>query len=340
MRLPFSPNMFKFALLWLIFGVFFGLNIRYGSVSIPFGEVWAHLLGQSANTQSPFYQIIWNIRLPDALQTALAGAGLSVSGLWMQTFFRNPIAGSYILGISSGASLGIAVALLAFPAFLGVFGMWGASISAFAGAALMLGLVLWINYRLPDKNTLLLVGVLLGTGISAGVELLQFFAPPDKLQQYVLWTMGSLAGAVWAEVILLGGLVIGALIAGYLLSSGLNLLLLGDDYASSSGLALRRFKTYLILLTALLSGSITAFCGLIALVGTAVPQLARWMFSTSQHQILTPACGLLGACMLLICAYLCKLPFADQALPINAVTSILFAPVIVWILLKQKSGKV
>ena len=277
--------------------------------------------------------ILHAIRLPKAITAILAGAALSVSGLIMQTLFRNPLAGPYTLGVSSGASLGVALLTM-----LGAFSIQLSAVSipfaACIGAIAVLLLVLAVSRRVTNNVSLLIVGLMFGSIAGALVSLVQNFANPDALKLFIVWTLGSLSSVGWGDMqMLLPILLVGTLFV-LLTVKPLNGLLLGEDYARGLGINVSRTRLYIVLATGLLAGGVTAFCGPIAFIGVAVPHIARGIFNTSNHRITLPASALIGACLLLICDVLCSLFI--YPLPISTVSALFGAPVIIWIILKNK----
>ena len=305
----------------------FGIDVCSGSLWLwPFGE----LSLMETN-------ILHAIRLPKAVTAILAGAALSVSGLVMQTLFRNPLAGPYTLGVSSGASLGVAFLTMLgglFTSFNVQLSTIGLPIAACIGATLVLLLVLAVSRRVTNNVSLLIVGLMFGSIAGALVSLLQNFANPDALKLFIVWTLGSLSSVSWGDMqLLLPILLLGTLFV-LLALKPLNGLLLGEDYARGLGIHVARTRLYIVLATGLLAGGVTAFCGPIAFIGVAVPHIARGIFSTSNHRITIPASALLGACLLLVCDVLCSLTV--YPLPISTVSALFGAPIIIWIILKHK----
>lgn len=328
-----------FIVLTLLVVVVFFLQLLLGSVAIPATDVFQILLGRYTGNEA-WANIVIESRLPAALSAILAGAGLSVSGLQMQTLFRNPVAGPYVLGISSGASLGVALFIMAASVFgvreLHLLGSWGIILAAAAGAVLIFLFNFVISYRLSDVVAILIIGLMIGGGISAFIEIMQAFTSNEALKNYVLWTFGSFRYISLTQVLYLSVVVVAGILFSYLLTKPLNLLLLGDTYAVSSGLNIRNAKVLIVLCTSLLAGSITAFCGPVGFVGLAVPHLARSLFKTADHKLLTPASVLLGAVICGLCNVIASTPGSDNILPINAVTSLLGAPVVIWIIIRQR----
>lgn len=281
--------------------------------------------------------ILHAIRLPKAITAILAGAALSVSGLIMQTLFRNPLAGPYTLGVSSGASLGVAF-LTMLGGVLSTFNFQlstiGLPIAACIGATLVLLLVLAVSRRVTNNVSLLIVGLMFGSIAGALVSLLQNFANPDALKLFIVWTLGSLSSVGWGDMQLLLPILLLGMVFVLLAVKPLNGLLLGEDYARGLGIHVSRTRLYIVLATGLLAGGVTAFCGPIAFIGVAVPHIARGIFNTSNHRITLPASALIGACLLLVCDILCSL--AIYPLPISTVSALFGAPIIIWIILKKK----
>ena len=332
-------NIIFFALsLLLILGIF--LSLALGSVSIPFVELFKALFGFETKevVQST---IVWQLRMPRTLAAMLAGAALSISGLLMQTFFRNPIAGPFVLGISSGAGLGAAIWIMGAGLLVqwglistaSLYGSWALVLSACMGAALVLIILLLVSRRMPDVNTLLILGLMLGSSVSALVMILQFFSGKQELQRFILWSMGDLGSLTWQELSILSPIVSIAIFFALLLAQPLNAMLLGETYARSLGVSVNQLRRQIIIITAILAGSITAFCGPIAFVGIAVPHIARLLWRTQRHQTLIGGSLLLGMLVLLYCQLLAQLPLKDNILPINAVTSLLGAPIVIWIVI-------
>jgi iron complex transport system permease protein len=327
-----------FVFSFLVLAVFF-LQLLLGSVAIPFSEV-LNILSHQASSNEAWKNIVIESRLPAAIAALLAGGGLSVSGLQMQTMFRNPVAGPYVLGISAGASLGVALFILAASAFgiheIHLLSSWSIILAAATGAVLIFFINFLISFRLSDVVAILIIGLMIGGGISALIEIMQSFSSNEALKNYVLWTFGSFRYVDLNQVFYLSLVVFAGVVFSFLLSKPLNLLLLGDTYATSSGLNIRNTKILIVLCTSILAGSITAFCGPIGFVGLAVPHLARSVFKTADHKILIPACVVLGAGICGLCNIIAATPGSDNVLPVNAITSLLGAPVVIWIILRQR----
>lgn len=327
-----------FALLFLCFLV----NISLGSVSISVSEIIQGLFtGEWA--KSSHEQILINYRFPKAILAIMAGIGLSISGLQMQTFFRNPLAGPFVLGISSGAGLGVAILILTSSALglgLGVgINPWATVIAGTLGAGLVLVIVSLVAWRIKDSMTLLIVGLMFGSAVSAIISVLSYYSGAEALKIFTLWSMGSLGGLVWDQVFVLGFVILIGIIPVILSIKSYNAMLLGETYAKSMGINPTKLRWLMILSTGLLAGSITAFCGPIAFIGIAVPHVARMIWRTADHRILFPASALMGGILLLICDAIGQLPGSAQTLPINAVTSLIGAPIVISLVLRKNFSK-
>ena len=310
-------------------GIFIGLGVLlalFFCLDICNGSIWLCPFDTLSVME---HNILHAIRIPKAITAVLAGAALSVSGLIMQTLFRNPLAGPYTLGVSSGASLGVAFLTMCSATMVMML-----PIAACIGATAVLLLVLAVSRRVTGNVSLLIVGMMFGSIAGALVSLLQNFANPDALKLFVVWTLGSLSSVSWADMrLLLPILLLGTLFV-ILAMKPLNGLLLGEDYARGLGINVQRTRLYIVLATGLLAGGVTAFCGPIAFIGVAVPHIARGIFQTSNHRITIPACALIGAGLLLICDVLCSL--FVYPLPISTISALFGAPIIIWIILKNK----
>ncbi|WP_194777683.1 iron ABC transporter permease [Pararhodonellum marinum] len=318
-------------------------NLGIGSVTIPFQEIVGRMLGGSFS-RNTWEIILFEYRLPKALTAILAGITLSVSGLQMQTFFRNPLAGPFVLGISSGAGLGVALLVMAGSAFgwslyAGAAGLWAVVAAATLGAILVLLLMSLTAWKVRDSMTLLIVGLMFGSAASAIVSVLAYFSEAEQLKVYTVWSMGSLGGTSGQQLhafliaSLIGLIPVLAFIKSY------NAMLMGEGYASSMGINIHRLRWAMIISTGILAGCATAFCGPIAFIGIAVPHMARLLFKTGDHRILFPAAALLGAMVLLACDAVSQLPGSAQTLPINAVTSLVGAPMVIWLILRRNFSK-
>ncbi len=316
-----------------IFIALFLLMLVLALLDVCCGSVWIspHRLINIANSQSPIANILLHLRLPKMITAILAGASLSVAGLMMQTLFRNPLAGPYILGVSSGASLGVALVTMCGVA-VGSSGL--ISGSAILGSILTMLLVMAFARRIRSNVTLLIVGMMVGNIAGALVNMIQNFANPDSLKLFIVWTLGSLNGVSWDELPTLAICILIATIVVLMLIKPLNGLLLGEDYARGLGIHVERTRWMMILASCLLAGSVTAFCGPIAFIGVAVPHIARGIFATSNHRLTVPASALIGANILLVCDILCNM--GTYSLPISTMSALFGAPIILWIVLKKK----
>ncbi|RUQ37033.1 MAG: iron ABC transporter permease [Candidatus Competibacteraceae bacterium] len=318
----------------------FLLSLALGSVRIPLTEVIAVLSGGEATKPSWSY-IILAFRLPKALTAILAGAALAVSGLQMQTLFRNPLADPSILGINAGASLGVALVVLAtgaatgFLSNVGLLGDLSLIASAIAGASLVTGLVIVAARWLRHAMTLLILGLMLSYATSAVVSILIYFSVPEQIQAYIAWTFGSFGGVTGRQLTILAPVIGAGLLLAGLLAKPLNALLLGEAYARSMGVHVQRVRFWLITGTSVLAGTVTAFCGPIAFLGVAIPHLCRALLCTSDHRLLVPATLLMGGLVALLADLIASVPGSRVLLPLNAVTALLGAPIVVWIVLRR-----
>jgi iron complex transport system permease protein len=320
----------------------FLLSLALGSVAIPLDNVVRILLGGTPD-KATWADILWKFRLPKALTALFAGAALAVSGLQMQTLFRNPLADPYILGVSSGASLGVALVLLGAGATatkvvgsMGLYGDLGLVLAASLGSALVLGLVLLVAQRVQSTLTLLILGLMFGYLTSALVSLLVYFSLPERIQVFSLWSAGSFGSVTWSQQWVFAPVIGGGLLVAHLLPKSLNALLLGDIYARSLGVNVVQTRRWIILCASLLAGTATAFCGPIGFLGVAVPHLCRTLFNTADHRVLVPTCMLLGGTIALLADVIAQLPGSQTVLPVNVVTSLFGVPVIIWMLLRQQ----
>lgn len=302
---------------------------------IPLAEVFDILLAKPVGLPPSWEVIVWQFRFPKAIVAVLAGAGLSVSGLQMQTLFRNPLADAYTLGISSGASLGVALLILGGISFGNTTGQWAVITSAVFGSLAVIFIILLIAGKVQSIVSLLIIGMMLGNGIGALIMILQSFSGKEELQRYVNWGYGTLGAVDWAKMqVFLPTVLLGITIS-FFLYKPLNILLLGENYAQSMGLNLRTTRLYLIFVNSMIIGSITAFCGVIGFVGIAVPHICRRLSNKADHKLLLPACALVGSIFMLLCDMLCQLPNSPQVLPINAITALIGVPVVIWVMVKR-----
>jgi len=336
-----KQNTILFFSLTLLLVFTFVLNISLGQVSIPVKEVFKSLSGAIASKDTWEY-IIVNFRLPKAITAVLVGMGLSISGLLMQTLFRNPLAGPYVLGLSSGSSLGVALIILG-AAFLPslvseiLLSSYGIIVASCLGSFLVLLLVLIVSSRLRDTATILIIGLMFSSFTSAVVSVLTYFSSAEKLQKFTFWSMGNLGNLSWQHILILSIVITIGLVLSLLSIKPLDALLLGENYARSMGLNIRKSRYSIIIATSLLAGSITAFAGPIAFIGLAVPHLAKLLFQTSNHKILFGSTILIGAILMLFCDMVSQMPGLEFTLPINAITSIIGAPIVIWLLVRKRS---
>lgn len=321
-----SRSAILFAMLAALTLFLFLLDLAVGAVAVPLGDVWAALTGGDCPRATA--KIILNIRLIKAVVALLAGAALSVSGLQMQTLFRNPLAGPYVLGISSGASLGVALVVLAgFGSSIGIAG------AAWLGAALVLVVIAAVGHRIKDIMVILILGMMFSSGVGAIVQILQYLSKEESLKAFVIWTMGSLGDVTFDQLAVLVPSIIAGLLLAVVTIKPLNLLLFGEEYAVTMGLNIRRSRGLLFLSTTLLAGTVTAFCGPIGFIGLAMPHVTRMLFRNGDHRVLVPGTVLSGAAVLLLCDLVSKM----FTLPINAITALLGIPIVVWVVLRNKS---
>jgi len=322
--------------------LFFLLDLLVGSYSISVREILKTIFNPE-NADSQIVMIINQFRIPKAVTAILAGSALSVAGLQMQTVFRNPLAGPYILGISSGASLGVALLVLGTGGLLGgvfvsVAGSWGIVSAAWLGSGLVLMVIFIISARIKDIMTILILGILISSAISSVVNILQYFSNESMLKSFVVWTMGSLGSVTNIQLsVLFPSVMIGILIA-LLSSKFLDAFLLGENYARSMGMNIMFARMMVFLSTCILAGSITAFCGPIGFIGIAVPHIARMLLQTAKHSLLIPATILIGALMMLVSDIFSQLPGSNITLPVNSVTALLGIPIVIWIIIRNKKS--
>lgn len=313
----------------------FIIDIMVGSVGISAAEVWSVLSGGDADPIKA--RIVIDIRLIKAVVAVLAGAALAVSGLQMQTLFRNPLAGPYVLGVSSGASLGVALFILGLPVIgmtsSSLFATLGVAGAAWIGSAAILMMVAALSRRIKDIMVILILGIMIDSGVSAIVQILQYLSNEESLKSFVIWTMGSLGDVTSAQLRLFIPAVVIGLIITIAAIKPLNILLLGEAYARTMGLNITRTRLLLMLSTTLLAGTVTAFCGPIGFIGLAIPHVARTLFRDADHRILMPATALTGAFSLLVCDIISKL----LTLPVNTITALLGIPIVIWVVVRNKN---
>lgn len=313
-------------------------SVILGSVSIPVGEAVSILFGGESD-QSSWKLILLDYRVPKAITAFSAGSALAISGLLMQTYFRNPLAGPFVLGVSSGASLGVAIAVMLLDRFGIISGFFNSSSSLLAacvGSFLVTAIILVVARAVNSPTVLLLVGLMLGYASGGLVNLIVYMSEARQIQSFMIWSFGSFARVSWEVMPWLLLPIVVCLLCSAFLSKPLNALQLGQEYASSMGIPIRRVRVLILLLASLLAGTATAFCGPVAFVGIAVPHIARLLLASSDHRFIVPACIFLGGTLCLMADLISQLPGMDQTLPLNAITSLLGAPIVIWILLKSR----
>jgi iron complex transport system permease protein len=333
-----NRNKVLFAALIIIVLILIICDILFGSVTLKVSEVINALFKHDGGN---FETIVMKFRLPKAITAFTVGAALSLSGLQMQTLFRNPMAGPDVLGISSGASLGVAFVILGFsagiaPDSINVLGNWILVVASWAGAGAVMFLIMLLSSRLKDIMTILIIGIMLSSGISAIVTILQYFSNETLLKAYVLWTMGSLGNLTSGQLNVLLISVSAGTVLSLISTKLLNALLLGENYAASIGLNVRFARFMIFACTSILAGSVTAFCGPIAFIGIAVPHVTRILFMTADHRILIPGTILAGGAVMLLSDIISQLPGSESVLPVNAVTSLLGIPVVIWVIMRNR----
>jgi iron complex transport system permease protein len=314
-------------------------NISLGSVSIPNSEIFS-ILFQGESSKESWQTIILNYRIPKAITAILVGSGLSISGLLMQTLFRNPLAGPFVLGISSGASLGVALLILGSSLIGGISGLafsnFGMAIAASLGAFLVLSAVLIAANKVRNTMSILIIGLMFGSITSAIISVLSYFSSAEQLKQFIFWGFGSLGNLSWNELKVFGLIFfVGISLLAFIIKP-LNSLLLGENYAKSVGINIKFTRNITLIITSILTGVITAFSGPIAFVGLAVPHLTKLVFNTSNHKILIPAVAIVGAILMLVADTIAQLPTSEYTLPINAITSLFGAPIVIWLLVRKR----
>lgn len=331
------PRNYLFLLLGILLIVLFVIDMLTGSVSISLADL---LLALSGKGDPALVTVLYEFRLPRVLTALLAGMALSVSGLQMQTVFQNPLAGPYVLGISSGASLGVAILVLGLSSALtgGIsmaFNSWAIVAAAWLGSGLVLILIMVVSVRVRDIMTVLILGIMFASIVSAIVSILQYFSSESMLKSFVIWTMGSLGNLSWQQLNVLIFSVMAGLALSIITTKMLNALLLGEDHAISIGLKVKTARILVFISTSILAGSVTAFCGPLAFIGIAVPHICRLLFATSSHNYLLPATMLCGANVLLMSDIISHLPGSGRVLPVNSVTALIGIPVLIWIIIRR-----
>ena len=339
------PVAFYMLLIMASIFLFFFLNLVLGSVSIPLRAVWNILWG-TGNESVIWQNIIWKSRVPQALTALVAGAGLSVSGLQMQTVFRNPLAGPSVLGISSGASMGVAFVVLFSGSIggvalshLGLFGEVALSIAAVAGSLSVMALIVFASHKVKGNVTLLIIGVMIGYLANAIIGILKFFSVEEDIKTYVIWGLGSFSRVSGNQMMLFVTIMAILIPLSFLLVKTLNLLMLGDGYARNLGLNIKRARVLVITCSGVLTAIVTAYCGPIIFLGLAVPHLCRAVFQTSDHRLLMPACLVMGASLALACNLIARMPGFEGALPVNSVTALIGAPVVASVLFRKRKNE-
>jgi iron complex transport system permease protein len=326
--------------LFILLVILFIADIFLGSVKIPVSEVLNTFF--SSNLEYPEYStIVLHFRLPKALTALFAGFALSVSGLQMQTIFKNPLAGPYVLGISSGASLGVAIVVLGVSTlgvfnYLGILSNWIIVLAAWIGSGLILLLIFAVSTRVKDIMTILILGIMFGSATTAVVGILQYFSNETMLKAFIIWTMGSLGGVTISHLYVLIPSILLGLFISFISVKMLNALLLGENYAKSMGLNIKLSRILIFFSTSMLAGTITAFCGPIGFIGIAVPHLARMVFKTANHSVLLPGSMIIGGIVLLFSDIVSQLPGKESSLPINSITALVGIPIVIWIIIRKQ----
>ncbi|MCW5909578.1 MAG: iron ABC transporter permease [Cyclobacteriaceae bacterium] len=330
------PASFILPLLAAGMGVLFVVNISIGSVPIPVRDVLKALFADTGT----YSEIVWQFRLPKAITCVLAGGALATGGLLMQTLFRNPMAGPDVLGLTSGSSLLVAMLLMAGRYGSSIANLiqspWSIAIAASLGGAIVFMLIISVARYVRDNTALLIIGLMISAATSSVVSVLQFTSQADDLQTFMIWMLGSVGSTGWSELSVLAIVILAGLAISISLVKSLNGMLLGESYARSLAINVKRSRTLVVIATGLMVGAVTAFCGPIAFVGLAVPHLVRLLLPVSNHKILIPGVALGGAILLLMCDIVAQLPGSTQVLPLNAITSMIGAPVVIWMVIKAK----
>lgn len=343
MRRPLKNTVLALAILLSVV-LFMFLNIALGSVSIPLPAVWDILTG-TGEAPANWTNIIWKSRFPQVLTALVAGAGLSISGLQMQTVFKNPLADPSVLGISSGASLGVALVVLMSGTIggialsqAGILGEVALTVAAIAGAMAVMALIVLASHKVKGNVTLLIIGVMIGYLANAIIGILKYFSVEEDVKAYVIWGLGSFSRVSGDQMGIFTGIMAVLIPLSMLSVKTLNLLLLGDGYARNLGLNIKRARILVILSAGVLTAIVTAYCGPIAFLGLAVPHLCRMVFQTSDHRVLMPASVLMGASLTLMCNLLARMPGLEGALPVNSVTALIGAPIVASVLFRKRKS--
>jgi iron complex transport system permease protein len=332
-----SRSAIIFYVLGLLLLALFLLDIRLGTIPIGLGEMLGHLFGRSSLSDQQLL-ILTKFRLPRVATALMAGAALPACGLQMQTLFRNPLAGPYVLGISSGASFGAALVVLGAGA-TGIVATWSLAIAAWLGAGTVMVLLLFVSYRIKDVMTILILGIMFSSGLAAIISIMQYFSQASALKSFVIWSMGSLGNVSGAQLRIMAWAILPLLFISFAYSKVLNGLMLGEEYALTMGVRIQRTRLIIFATTSILTGTITAFCGPIGFIGIAVPHMARFLLKRSDHRVLIPASMLTGMVVMVFSDIISRLPGTEQILPINAVTSLIGIPVVIWLVVMNRKAQ-
>lgn len=332
-----SRSLFIIYFLGLLLVALFLLDIGLGSISITYADMLGHLLGRSELSDQQLV-ILTKFRLPRVATALMAGAALPVCGLQMQTLFRNPLAGPYVLGISSGASFGAALVVLGAGA-TGIVATWSLAIAAWTGAGTVMLLLLFVSYRIKDVMTILILGIMFSSGLAAIISIMQYFSQASALKSFVIWSMGSLGNVTGAQLTIMAWAILPLLLVTLAYSKVLNGLMLGEEYAMTMGVRIQRTRLIIFATTSILAGTITAFCGPIGFIGIAVPHMARFLLNRSDHRVLIPASMLTGMVVMVFSDIVSRLPGTERILPINAVTSLIGIPVVIWLVVMNRKAQ-
>ncbi len=313
------------------------LDIRLGSARITFSDMMHHLRGIESLTEQQWL-ILTKFRLPRLATALLAGAALPLCGLQMQTLFRNPLAGPYVLGISSGASFGAALVVLGAGA-TGLVATWSLAAAAWVGAGMVMLLLLFVSFRIKDVMTILILGIMFSSGLAAIISIMQYFSQASALKSFIIWSMGSLGNVTGVQLQIMAWTIIPLLAISLAFSKVLNGLMLGEEYAVTMGIRVKRSRIIILATTSILAGTITAFCGPIGFIGIAVPHVARYLFAQSDHKLLLPATMLVGMTVMVLSDIASQLPGTERVLPINAVTSLIGIPVVIWLVIVNRKAQ-
>ena len=324
------------AMLLLLLVLLALIDIRLGSISITFKEMARHLAGSSLLSDQQLI-ILNKFRLPRLVTALMVGAALPVCGLQMQTLFRNPLAGPYVLGISSGASFGAALVVLGVGA-TGIVATWSLAIAAWIGAGTVMLLLLFVSFRIKDVMTILILGIMFSSGLGAIISIMQYFSQAAALKSFVIWSMGSLGNVTGNQMQIMAWAIVPLLVLTFAYSKILNGLMLGEEYAITLGIRIRRTRIIIFAVTSILAGTVTAFCGPIGFIGIAVPHMARYLFNRSDHRILLPATMLTGMVVMVFSDIVSQLPGTERILPIDAVTSLIGIPVVIWLVIINRKA--